>query len=299
MVHRNAFLSTLVTLALFGAGPAWADPMSFSGSVANDFSLVPTPNNGENTVKSTNSNVVVVNVDSHPLDMIAQLPEMTNQGIINGYAIKDIAFYYDSKADKLYVGLDTYSIAGSAVGSGGAAMDAILTQKGFQDPAHLGGDKSITVGFAGNNPGDNNQPGSMVFVAGVPSDKSAGNPSALDGFTVAKYAGMSNQGLQNNYGAAVTGSQGTLAFDPSASHPNFEFSISNFSKISSSVDPTQGFWIRAYAGSAQDGPIGEENTALIRIPKLAPQTIPEPTTWLAWTLVAGSAAYRLRRRGKK
>jgi hypothetical protein len=94
----------------------------------------------------------------------------------------------------------------------------------------------------------------------------------------------------------LTNNLGNLAFDPSAAHPGFEFTIKNFSKISPTLDPTKGFWIQAYAGSPNDNPIGEESTDFIKIPAFAPQTIPEPTTWLAWSLVAGAAGYRLRRR---
>ncbi len=44
---------------------------------------------------------------------------MTNQGIINGYAIKDMRLAYNSQTDELAIGVNTYSIAGSAIGNGG------------------------------------------------------------------------------------------------------------------------------------------------------------------------------------
>ncbi|MHC5539874.1 hypothetical protein ACYOEI_16770, partial [Singulisphaera rosea] len=138
-----------------------------------------------------------------------------------------------------------------------------------------------------------------IAVAGVPADKSVANPAGLDGFTVASYAGTANQGIQYNYGSGLSSNQGALAFDPSASHPGFEFTVNNFSKISPSLDPTQGFWIQVYAGSAQDGPIGEEASGFLHVPSFSQQNVPEPATWLAWSLIAGGAATRLRRRGKK
>lgn len=287
MVRRNAFRWTLATLALLGARTVSAGPINFTGNVAADFD------------KNVDPNVSVISVDTDPTNRIFQLPEMTSHGFINGYAIKDIRESYDKATDTLYVGLNTYSIAGSAVGAGGSAMQAILTSHGGVDPAHIGGRKSITVGFAGINPNDAGQPGTMIAVAGVPSDKSVGG-TGIDGFTVAHYKGMTTQGIQNNYGSILTNNVGNLAFDPSAAHPGFEFTIKNFSKISPSLDPHQGFWIQAYAGSPDDNPIGEEKTGFIRVPALEEFHIPEPTTWLAWSLVAGAAAaYRLRRGGNR
>ncbi len=286
MVRRNAFRCMLVTVALLGGRIASADPITFTGNVATDFS-------------ATNPGVNISAVDSDPLNTIYQLPQMTSQGYINGYAIKDIRTFYDFTTDKLYVGVNTWSIAGSAVGAGGSAMDTILAQHGGSDPASLGGDKSITLAFVGSSPSNTSTPGQPIIVAGVPADKSTASSTGLDGFTVASYKGLTSQGIQYNYGTILPSNQGSLAFDPSAAHPNFEFTINNFSKISSTLDPTKGFWIQAYAGSAQDGPIGEEVTGLIKIPAFQNQNIPEPTTWLAWTLVLGGSLRQLRRRGKK
>lgn len=283
MVRRNALIWTLATLALLGARTVMADPITFTGNVATDFN------------PATNSGVQVIQGDPDPLNRIYQLPQMTAAGIINGYAIKDMRLDYDSKSDTLYVGLNTYSIAGTAVGNGGAAMDALLQKAGGQDPAHIGGQKSITVGFAGLNLNNLSTPGSLVAVAGVPADKSIGG-TGIDGFTVAA-AKAGAPSLESAYGTILKNNMGNLAFDPSAAHPNFEFTIKNFSKISSQLDPTKGFWVQAYAGSPNDNPIGEEGIGFVHVPAFAPQNIPEPTTWLAWSLVAGAAAaVRLRRR---
>jgi hypothetical protein len=285
MVRRNAFRCTLATLALLGATAASAGPVTLTGNVASDFN-------------PTNPDVHVSPVDSNPLMNMVQLPSETSLGIINGYAIKDIREAYDSKTDTLYIGLNTYGVAGSATGldpttAQGKYFATVLAHAGGHDPANIGGNKSITVGFAANNPNDSSQPGQIIALAGVP----AGNKgSGLDGFTVAKYAGL-NVGMQNNYGATLTNNLGSLAFNPDAAHPNFEFTIKNFSTISPSLDPSVGFWIRAYAGSPDDGPVGEETT-VFHVPALAQQVVPEPTTWMAWSLLAGAAAVRLRRRGK-
>jgi hypothetical protein len=196
--------------------------------------------------------------------------------------------------------LNFYSIAGSAVGNGGAVYENQLLKAGGKDEANLGGEKSISVLFAGTNPSNVSSHGALVAIAGVPSDKATGGPG-IDGFTVAKYKGLTDANMQNNYGATLTNNLGALAFNPSAAHPGFEFTVKNFSKISPTLDPSQGFWVKVYAGSPADNPIGEEKSGFIHIPAPSPEkiTTPEPTTWLAWSLFLGAAAYRLRRRGEK
>ena len=88
--------------------------------------------------------------------------------------------------------------------------------------------------------------------------------------------------------------QRNLAYDPTAAHPQLEFTIKNFSQIPG-LDPSNGLWIEMHGGSAVDS-VGEAGLAWTKVPITAAQNIPEPTTWLAWTLVAGAAAYRFRGR---
>ncbi len=76
------------------------------------------------------------------------------------------------------------------------------------------------------------------------------------------------------------------------------WSIQDIRKIPG-LDPSNGFWIEAYAGSAVDGVAGEAGLAWTKVPVNAAQQIPntpEPTTRLAWTLVIGTAACRFRGR---
>ena len=135
-----------------------------------------------------------------------------------------------------------------------------------------------------------------MAIAGVPADKTTAG-TGTDGFTVAQYdTSKVANGLAYQFGKAVTQAAGSyLAFDPSSSHPQLEFAVKNFSKIPG-IDPTKGFWISAYAGSSLDGVAGEAYLSWSKVPANAEQNIPEPTTWLAWTLVSGAAALRLRSR---
>jgi len=287
MVSRNVLRWSLATLALICAQSATAEPINFTGFVENDFQA-----------SDKSNHIIQVNPD--PFNRIVQMNEMTSAGIINGYALKDMRLNYDFASDTLSMGLNTYSIAGSAIGNGGPDMAALLSSRGGVDPPNLGGKKSITIGFAGQNLSDSSKPGEMLIVAGVPANKNQAGPG-LDGFTVSKYTGSNGNSIQNSYGANLSNHQGELAFSPSADHPGFEFTIKNFSQIAPNVlDPSKGFWLKAYLGSPDDVVIGEEGTGYLRVPAFEPFSVPEPTTWLAWTLVAGAGAvaqFRRRRQG--
>lgn len=285
MVSRNALRSALATLMLLGARSVSAGPIDYTGFVENDFN-------------PADKNIKVIQVDPDPLNRIVQLPQMTAQGIINGYALKDIRMSYDFDSDTMYVGLNTYSIAGSAIGNGGPDLAALLASQGGQDPANIGGRKSISLGFAGVNRNDLSTRGENIMVAGVPADKALAGPG-LNGFTVSTMKSNPNVAVQHSYGSLLANQMGDLAFNPSAAHPGFEFTIKNFSKVSSNLNPEEGFWVNAYLGSPDDLGIGEEGSGWIKIPAFEKQVVPEPTTWLAWTAVLASAgAYRLRRRSR-
>jgi hypothetical protein len=224
---------------------------------------------------------------------------MLSHGEVTGWAVKDLRLAYDSTTNSMSVGVNTYGIAGDADGNGNPGT-INPADPGFAhgvDNPHLGGQKSITVAFAANNPGDPSHPGTPIVVAGVPADKTTPGATGTDGFLVASYKGT-DAGIQNNYGSPLTGHMGTLAFDPSSSHPNFEFNITNFNSIPG-IDPSAGFWLKVYSGTPDDGSVGEENSQWIHVPAFAPETIPEPATWLAWTLLAGGGAvWQLRKKAR-
>jgi hypothetical protein len=288
MMRRSVFPWTFATLALLGYGirAANADPITFTGFAQNDFN----PN--------TNQNVQVFSIDSDPLNNIAETPYMLANNRITGWAVKDLRLAVDPSTQSLYVGLNTYGIAGDADGNGdpGTVDPKDPNFVHGQDQPHLGGQKSITVAFAANNPSNPATPGAPLIVAGVPAQKDPAN-TGIDGFTVASYAG-NNAGIQNNYGATLTGHVGNLAFDPSASHPNFEFNIPGFGNING-LNPAQGFWVQIYSGSPDDGSVGEEKSQWIHVPAFAAQSIPEPATWLAWTLLGAGVAWRRHIAGRR
>lgn len=278
---------SLAFLALIGARPVLADPINFTGFVDKDFNRA-------------DPNVQVTKVTDDPL-RIGQAQFMTDRGWVSGWSIQDIRTSYDPKSDTLSVGVNTFTnkqgakgIVGDSDGNGDpATADPLMTKAGGVEEPHLGGSKSVAIALAPDGPKGPSEAGTPVVIAGVPADKATQGPGT-DGFNVAAYKGL-DLGLPYNFGKTLTSNLGALAFDPSAAHPGFEFTIKNFSKIPG-IDPFSGFWVSAYAGSPHDAVAGEVSLAATRIPAFAPEGIPEPATLLAWSLVVGGAALRVRRR---
>jgi hypothetical protein len=285
-MDRRRVLTWAVALGLAGAcgtvarAGAIAAPVTFTGNVAADFSGGP-------------ANGVVSVPGEQPTD-VAQASWITQSGWTNGWVMKGMDFKYNAATDTMYVGVQFYSIAGNSSGNGTPGVpDPRQTAAGGVDEAHLGGQKSITVAFSPDvKSGNTNVAGTPVIVAGVPQDKSAAG-TGIDGFTVSKYS--ANGGIETSYGSQLTGNTGTLAFDPSKAHPDFEFSITNFSKIAGSLTGPNGFWVQAYAGSPEDVIAGEGHIGATHILVPGNQSIPEPTTVLGWALLAGGAGWQLRR----
>ena len=225
---------------------------------------------------------------------IGQPAWITANGWVSGWSIQDIRTYYNAATDTLDVGINTFKNSqGVNAPFGQANGDPTGTPTGY-DPAHLGGDKSIAIAFAPVSSTNPTQPGTPLVIAGVPADKTKAG-AGTDGFTVSQYnPANAASGLGYQFGQTLPQFTGNLAYDPTPAHPQLEFTITNFSKIPG-LNPSSGFWIEMYAGSAVDG-VGEAGLAWTKIPVTAAQNIPEPTTWLAWTLVASAAACRFRRR---
>jgi hypothetical protein len=293
-MDRKRVLTWAVALGLAGASSAVAragtisatTPVDFTGKVATDFA---TTNPGSLSL----SNVVSVPGQS-PSD-VYQAPWIAQSGWTNGWVMKGEDFHYDKATDTMYVGVGFYSVAGNATGNGTPGVpDPRQAAVGGTDEAHLGGMKSITVAFAPAAPGETTGPtATPVIVAGVPQDKTKAG-TGVDGFTVSKYA-AGGGGIETSYGTALAANTGTLAFDPSKAHPDFEFTIKNFSKIAG-LNGTNGFWVETYAGSPTDVIAGEGHLAWTKIPAIpAGQIIPEPTTLAAWALLVGGAGWALRR----
>lgn len=171
----------------------------------------------------------------------------------SGWDIKEVIFTYFAKSDTLDVDVKTTAIAGDADGSGNpGGPDPRLTAAGGVNPANIGGRGSISFGFSAANA--NHSMGAGVAVAGVPEFKPAGAPN--DGFQLAQF--RSGGALQTSYGSPITTAVGTLLYNPSAQHPDFEFTVQNFSKLFG-LNLANGFYFSGYAGSPDDVVIGEDH----------------------------------------
>ena len=285
MVPRRMCPPCLAILVLLGPGlvAAQATPITFTGLVANDFD------------PTTNPNVTVTQVSSDP-QSIGQASWITANGWVSGWSTKDIRTSYDQSSDTLYVGVNTWANPSGQHAPFGQANGDPLGRPTAYDPAHMGGDKSVALAIAPINLTDLAHHGTPLLIAGVPADKSLAG-TGTDGFTVSQFdSSPSLIGLAHQFGSQLPQYTGNMA-DPTPSSPQLEFTIPNFSKIPN-LNPSNGFWVAAYAGSAADGVAGEAYLDWTKIPANGAQNIPEPASLLTWTIALGAVAYRAIRRSR-
>jgi MYXO-CTERM domain-containing protein len=276
--------AALAVLLLAGSRPvlagAIASPITLTGNVANDF----TANNGS----------IAVPVDQGP-GVIAGPDGSTANQLVAGVDIQNIWLNYNAASDTMYVGIQGYkNVAGQEEIFGDDSGNTNpLADANSSSTNEFGGLKSFAITFAPltHNAAGQAIPGTPTIIAGVPQDKSLAGTGTTDGFTVSHYNG--NTLLEMAFGQQIANS-GNMAFNPSAATPDAEFTITNFSKISG-VNPANGFYLQAYSGTPGNTE-GKVQTSWIYSPAPQDFNTPEPTTWVAWMLLAGGAAWRSRRR---
>jgi hypothetical protein len=287
MAGRNVFRYSLVIALILGGRPALAGAITFTGNVSADFGIT-TPGQ-----PPANSSVTVISTPSslNPVATTGAGGVSLLNDVLPGDAIKQIAVEYDSANNTMYVGVQTWGIAGN-VGS-----------------TTIAGGNGMVVGFESLNGGTYN-PANLAppaFVAGTTnvatgqSAAAAGRGSGLDGFNVATYTGGTVPGTMNlltGFGTTISSGMGNLAFNPSSATPDYEFSIPNFSSVLG-ANPDKGVVIMLQDGEVNVDTSKDELVGVGLQAQVIPPHTPEPTTWIVWAVLAGGSAWGYRRRSRR
>jgi hypothetical protein len=295
MVGRIVLRWSLIAVALLGARTVAAAPITFTGNVAADFN------------SQTNPGVMIITDTAHEnlLDPVAQPAYMTASGLVSGMNIKDLRLDYDAQTDTMYVGVQTWGVAGNVDGNGTpGVLNPQFAKLGGSDPADwadAAGHKSMVVGFGALTGTFSSS--SPVFntslVAGISANLNQLGPG-VDGLNVAKYvapggSGSASQSTLASFGTTLTaGMLNPMFVQPSQTWQGFEFAITNFSKISG-INPANGMIVTVQDGSIS--PLTGKDNLFGTTPEA--QQIPEPTTWMVWAGMAGGLAWARYRRSRR
>jgi len=221
------FIIVLITLTL----PATAATPIFSGNVETDF---------------LGADIVII---EDPDEADVTLPPTFPTGTISGNDVKDIRFFYDAEQDTLYVGLNTYLIAGDVDGNDNpGGTSPFLDDLGGVDLPDMGGTESFALSI------DIDEDGIFDVIAGVSAT------TDTSGYSVNLFAGNPHV-PEFAFGQSLPVNTGELFASPNANAPDLEFTILNFSKLpySSASDSTpHRVGINLFLGSFADMGISED-----------------------------------------
>ena len=250
-------IALMMPASVFAQGP----PVTLTGHVATDFpggtAILVDPTSGTNPPG--------YDVGMPPGWPLNQYP--------SGWDIEHIAFFYDGVADTMYVGFNyfdagdtidvfppvAYNTLTADVVAGDPDNDLdpsntspALASSSGQDVPNLGDGESVLLVVDTNldNVGD--------VIVGVPQVGDVSN------FQIAAFTDGSDLSTPTDaFGAPITSSPATLGGNPSASYPDFEFTIQNVSQLPNvQFDPATDCTLDAqyfvFNGSIADGGIGED-----------------------------------------
>ena len=254
MKTSKLFLLVTFALTLFMIVPAMAFVPTFTGNVETDFPAGP-------------GVLIVVDPGGQEVSVTGQPGGGLTPG--SGWDIKDLRLAYDNVNDILYVGLNSYNIVGDADGDGDPGNE---TWGGGTDFADLASSETVAVYFDLDMVGPFSMSNSWDVIVGVGGDmifsdfgiyntRLSGSPTSNFQFPASTYPN-----------GKISGHDGLTPTNPSASSPDWEFSITDFSTLLQDsaigvpdVDPGS-FRVGAFMGSIEDGAIGEDYIYYHQVP---------------------------------
>ena len=183
------------------------------------------------------------------------LPLNAPNGTVSGWDMTALHLAYNQTSDIMYVGIHTNGIIGDVDGNGDpATASAWLTTNGGSDLADLGSSETIAVYF------DLDRDGTYDVIAGI------SGTTDYDGFSVNTFTGAFFPPY--NFGAALPDNIGEKSPNPSATYPDFEFTVTNWTALPGH-DGDPGFCVGVFLGSLQDDGVGEDSLLYCESPCIA------------------------------
>ncbi len=205
-----------------------AQPVNFTGNVGNDFPA---------------SSTFISDPGMIDVGMPLQFPT----GTVSGWDMQRVAVSYDPAGDRLYIGFDTYGIAGDADGDGDPnSTGSVLSGLGGVDQPSFSSTESAGAFF------DLNNDGNFDIVVGI------SGATDVTGVQTALFSGTIFAAAFA-YGAPLPNAT-TVFTTPNAAAPDLEISVDGFSNILNNYLTPGQTSIRAsfFMGSFSDAGIGED-----------------------------------------
>ncbi len=171
------------------------------------------------------------------------LPPAAPAGTVTGWDMQTAFFYYDPDTDNLYVGVDFAGIFGDADGNGDPSTTStwLSSLQGVDHP-NLEDTEGFILAFDNGNDGTND-----VYIGVARMD-------AVTDFGIYVYTSDENVSPEL-FPVTSTGATMLHTYNHNAINPDLEFMVED---ISNYVDDLCGVDFSIFAGSYEDGPIGED-----------------------------------------
>jgi sortase A len=219
-----------------------------------------------------------VKVDDPEADVGMPSPDFGDEAR-SGWDMKAVYLEYDPATDTLYVGIDCVVICGDADGDGDPNVTGPILGKpvsegglGGTDVANFGRGESFALLIDTNND-FTGAAGNFEVVVGVK------NSDDLNAFGAYQYTGTIGNQLRDAGWGPPLPNVTTLFAPPSATTPDLEFTIANFSTLPGFPpgQPVLAYQVHMAMGSIVDDGIGEDFAPNPRTPIVITATPPPPT----------------------